>query len=810
MKSYIIILILHCLTIQAYAQNSLTGRVIAGESKEALAGAHIFIPDLHKGTTTDVDGFFEIVNLPSSSFLVEVGYLGYSNQVVRVDISGRTEIEVELIHAAIEMAEVVVTGPSASSERQLNPIPTMVIDDISSNKLATKNIIEAIAKLPGVAQVSTGGAISKPVIRGLGYNRVIVLNNHIRQEGQQWGDEHGIEIDEYSVDRVEIIKGPGSLKYGSDAMAGVIHFLPPKPVSDGTIIGHLMANYQTNNHLQGYSAMNAGNVNGINWLARVSAKTAGNYENAFDGPVYNSGFNELNFNSSLGINKKWGFSRLNFSRFDQTVGLVEGERDEMGHFLGQVVTGGQTVEERAMTGDDLKGYRIDVPNQGILHQKVSSNSKLFLDRSVLSLNLGYQQNSRNEYEDPIHEDEAELAFQLNTFNYDLQYLLPEFNQWQPSVGVNGMVQKSLNEGEEFLIPEYNLWDGGIFGFIQRSQGSWYLNGGIRYDFRHVESIPLYLDADEEPVEEPVPGGTTKFQRFNANFSNISASIGASYKMTEELTAKLNLSRGFRSPNMSELGSNGVHEGTFRYEVGNSGLNPETSLQWDAGLVFNNEHLSVEFGLFHNTVHNYIHIQKLRNSMGGDSIIQVDDPSVVFQYVQGDAHLYGGEIIIDIHPHPWDWLHFENSFSYVRGELRDQPAGASNLPFMPAPKIHSELRADFKKEGSSWQNLYFRLGLDHTFAQENVFSAFETETPSVGYTLVHAGAGTDIHGKNGVKLFSLSVAASNLLDVAYQSHLSRLKYAPENPATGRVGVYNMGRNISMRLVVPLTFRKQPGS
>src|SRR5690606_1010299 len=198
------------------------------------------------------------------------------------------------------------------------------------------------------------------------------------------------------------------------------------------------------------------------------------------------------------------------------------------------------------------------------------------------------------------------------------------------------------------------------------------------------------------------------------------------------------------------------------------------------------------------------------SMGGDSIIQVDDPSVVFQYVQGDAHLYGGEIIIDIHPHPWDWLHFENSFSYVRGELRDQAAEASNLPFMPAPKIHSELRADFKKEGSSWQNLYFRLGLDHTFAQENVFSAFETETPSVGYTLVHAGAGTDIHGKNGVKLFSLSVAASNLLDVAYQSHLSRLKYAPENPATGRVGVYNMGRNISMRLVVPLTFRKQPGS
>src|SRR5690606_29855668 len=141
------------------------------------------------------------------------------------------------------MAEVVVTGPSASTERQMNPIPTLVVDQISSNKVVTTNIIDAVAKMPGINQVTTGSAISKPVIRGLGYNRVIVLNNNIRQEGQQWGDEHGIEIDEYAVDRVEVIKGPGSLKYGSDAMAGVIHFLAPKPVSEGDIVSRVMANY---------------------------------------------------------------------------------------------------------------------------------------------------------------------------------------------------------------------------------------------------------------------------------------------------------------------------------------------------------------------------------------------------------------------------------------------------------------------------------------------------------------------------------------------------------------------------------------
>ena len=197
--------------------------------------------------------------------------------MLKTTIQDETTLDVELTPSITEMSEIVVTGTSASTIRELNPVPTIVINNISSNESSSTNIIDAIAKQPGIAQITTGGAISKPVIRGLGYNRVVVLNNNIRQEGQQWGDEHGIEIDEYSVDRVEIIKGPGSLMYGSDAMAGVIHFLAPKPVEDGKIIGNLMSNYQTNSNLLGYSAMNAGNIKGINWLARTSSKTTGNY-----------------------------------------------------------------------------------------------------------------------------------------------------------------------------------------------------------------------------------------------------------------------------------------------------------------------------------------------------------------------------------------------------------------------------------------------------------------------------------------------------------------------------------------------------
>ena len=806
MKSFIIILFAMLIALQTSAQNNLSGKIIDKETQEPLIGAYIYIPDLQKGTITNMKGLFKLKGLPKGTFLIEVGYLSYSTQVLKTTILGEVTLDVELTSSITEMSEIVITGTSASTERELNPIPTIVIDNILSGETTSSNIVDVIAKQPGISQVTTGGAISKPVIRGLGYNRVVVLNNNIRQEGQQWGDEHGIEIDEYSVDRVEIVKGPGSLMYGSDAMAGVIHFLAPKPVTDGKIIGSLMANYQTNNNLMGYSAMNAGNINNINWLARVSTKTAGNYSNSYDGKVYNSGFEELNFNGSLGINKKWGYAQLHFSRFAQSLGLVEGERDALGNFIKPVAINDTTIEEQTVTDSDLSGYKIGIPRQDIGHLKISSTSKFFLDQSILSLNLAFQQNSRKEFANPLDEQSEELFFLLNTFNYDVKYLLPEKGEWQTSIGINGMQQSSNNKGEEFLIPEYNLFDAGLFALTQKSFEKLLVSGGFRFDMRNINSLPLYLNAKDEPTSASDTGAIAKFKAFNTTFSNYSASLGASYRLTEKLTTKLNVSRGFRSPNMAELGSNGLHEGTFRYELGNTQLKPETSLQIDVGLLYNSEHVSFELAVFNNTVQNYIFLQKLNSVFGGDSIVDPSDLVPTFQFIQGNANLYGGEFVIDIHPHPLDWLHFENSFSFVRGEQSNQPDSAKYLPFMPAPRIQSELRAKLKKTGSHLRSAYIKVDVSYTFQQSEVLSAFGTETRTAAYTLLNAGLGADIVSKKGNMVFSLSFAASNLLDVAYQSHLSRLKNAPENIANGRTGVFNMGRNFSVRLVVPLIFKK----
>ena len=478
----------------------------------------------------------------------------------------------------------------------------------------------------------------------------------------------------------------------------------------------------------------------------------------------------------------------------------------MGNFIKLAVINDSTIEEQSVTNADLKGYSIDIPRQGINHLRVASTSKLFLKKSVLSLNLAFQQNSRKEFADPLDEQATELFFLLNTFNYDVKYLLPKIKQWQTSIGINGMQQSSYNKGEEFLIPEYNLFDAGIFAFTQKSFDKLHLSGGFRYDVRNINSLPLYLNADDEPTDASDITATTKFKDFNTTFSNYSASIGASYRLTKKLTIKLNASRGFRSPNIAELGSNGLHEGTFRYELGNTQLNPETSIQVDAGLLYNSKHISFELAVFNNAIQNYIFLQKLNSVFGGDSIIDSSDPAPTFQFVQGNANLYGGEFAIDIHPHPLDWLHFENSISFVRGEQLNQPDSTKYLPFMPAPKIQSELRANFKKAGSHLRNLYIRVDVAYTFEQSKVLSAFGTETPTTAYTLLNAGIGTNMVNKKGNTVFSLSFAVSNLLNTAYQSHLSRLKYAPENPASGRTGVFNMGRNFSVRLAVPLTLKK----
>lgn len=779
------------------------GRVLDQATGQPVPGATVLFPDLRQGAATDSTGRFAFTRLPRGRFLVQVRSLGYATLVRPVDTDAAQELTVQLVPAATEIGQVVVTGTSAATEMRRSPVPTTSLDRTQLNQSAATNAIDALARVPGLNQLSTGPGISKPVVRGLGYNRLVTLNNGSKQEGQQWGDEHGIELDENSFDRVEIIKGPGSLLYGSDALAGVLNFLSPDPLPEGRVVATASANYQTNANLQAYSLMTAGNLSGVTWLARGSGKVAADYRNAADGRVFNSAFRELDGNGYLGLNRPWGFAHVVLSSFNQRLGIPEGDRDSLsGRFTRAVVladsgaTGGRPV-----TDAELRGYGIYTPSQRINHQRLGLDNNFILGQSRLTVQVNYQQSRRREFGEAASPAQPGLHLQLRTVDYAVRWFLAERNGWQPVVGLSGMRQWNANRGTEFLIPAYRLLDGGAFVTLHRAVGRLDLSGGARYDVRQLQADALFLDAAGIPVPAGDPTAEQQFAALDRSFRNATAAFGAALNLTDQLTLKANAARGFRAPNIAELTSNGAHEGTNRYELGGPALRSESSLQLDAGISYVTDHLSVTVDGFRNRIQRYIFPRRVPTAAGQDSLTAEGER--VFAYAQGDARLFGGEATLDLHPHPLDWLHFESSFSLVRAEQLRAPAADQRwLPFTPADRLQSQVRGQFAQAGHHVANLYARLGVEYNLPQRRVFSAYGTETPTPAYLLVNAGVGADVVDRRRRTRCSLHVALTNVFDVTYQSHLSRLKYAAPNYATGRSGIFNPGRNLSIRLVVPL--------
>ncbi|MFN0083458.1 MAG: TonB-dependent receptor [Ferruginibacter sp.] len=771
-------------------KGSFSGIITDAATGKPLSGVSVYISDSKAGASTDALGAFTISNIAEGSHLVEFSHIGYNTIAEQIIIKGDTKKDISLSESVVENNAVIVTGVSRASQLKKVPFQVSVMRREELQQTTSTNIIDAITRKAGVSSIATGPAISKPVIRGLGYNRVLTINDGVRQEGQQWGDEHGIEIDEASVNKIEILKGPASLVYGSDAMAGVINIITNVPVSMNTIKANIGSNYQTNNRLRSVYGNIAGNANGFSWNVYGTKKAAADYKNKYDGYVFNSKFSERNVGGYGGYNGNWGFSHLVVSSFDLTAGLIEGDRDNEGRFIKALLGG----NEAAATDADFKSTNPAVPFQHIRHFKIATDNNLKIGENNLILNVGYQRNRREEFGNPDDLAERALFFDLKTITYAAQFHIKEKNGWKPSVGVNGMDQRNTNKGIEQLIPNYNLTDVGIYAFTEKDLNKLTLSGGARFDTRNIEASSL--------IDET---GAAKGVAFKKRFSNFSGSAGAAYEVNKNVNLKLNIARAFRAPSIPELASNGAHEGTIRYEYGSSNLKSEISTQADASVELNNQHVSFNLAGYVNSFSNFIFYRKLEAAAGGDSLVDVGgDMLTAFRFDQRKATLAGIEATLDIHPHPIDWLHFQNTFSYVRGRLKETIEGTNNLPFIPAAKLLTELRGDFKKVGKSISNLYIKLEMDNNFQQTKAFTAFETETATLGYTLFNAGIGTDVNCKNGKTLLTINFSANNIGDVAYQNHLSRLKYAAQNVVTGRNGVFNMGRNFSVKVNIPLVF------
>ncbi len=806
-----------------YAQNSLhkvlitkvtlSGKVTAAATGSPLQGASIYIPDLREGTISDANGNYIIRNIPMGNFLVQVGYIGYKNMVQRVSLNENTTLNFVLEISITEESEIVVTGSSKATTIKRDPIPIVSVSRQFLQQNLSTNIIDAIAKVPGVNAVTTGPNISKPFIRGLGFNRILTLYDGVRQEGQQWGDEHGIEVDQNTVDKVEVVKGPASLIYGSDAEAGVVNLIPANPPPDGKTIGNISSEYQTNNGLIAASAMAAGNKNSFSWMGRGSFKTATNYQNKIDGRVYNTGFRELDFSGSAGLDRSWGYTHIGISTFHDLQEIPDGSRDSATRKFTKQITEADTSRP-IVSNEELRSYAITPLHQLVQHYRIYSTNTFNIAKSRLGINLAFQKSIRQEFDHPLVAVPG-LDLLLNTYSYDVKYYFPEKNDWSVTAGTNGMYQtNNVTKGTDFIIPSYKQFDFGPFIFIKKTINKLELAGGLRYDVRQFNNDMLYTKPDSVTgFDRPVYGIDTvgadnPFYAYKHTFSGASGSIGASYRFSDKLTGKANVGRGYRAPNISEISANGIHPGTNSYQKGNLNFKPEFNWQEDVGVNYSTKHVTIDASVFNNNISNYIYNQKTGSSINRNTVIDT------FQFQAAKAHLYGGELSVDIHPHPFDWLHFENSLSVVygnnegvngQGKLSDS---AKYLPFIPPLHTYSELRANIKKVSSSIVNAFVKVQLEVYAAQNRAYLAFGTETPTPGYQLFNAGFGADVTNSKGNTIFTFVISGDNLFNVAYQSHLNRLKYFEPYPDDPRPyhGIYNMGRNISFKLNFPLSFNK----
>lgn len=706
-----------------------------------LIGAIVYIHELGKGTISDLNGYYELTNLPSGIVKIHFSFIGFSNHIETVVLQEEsTELNISLRQTAVEAEEIVVSSGYHATQHE-NAVKIEALKVNPHTLKSTPNFMETITRVPGVNMISKGSGVSKPVIRGLSMNDVLVLNNGVRFENYQYSSHHPLGIDEFGIEDVEIIKGPASLLFGADAIGGVLNFIKEKPAPMGSIAGdfnmHLYSNslgMTTNFGVKGASRkLFAG--------FRAGRKTNADFLQGGGAFVPNSRFNEISVKTNAGFTGKIGVLNFFYDYNNQKLGLTEDE----------------AVQEITQRGRDNEIFF-----QELSTHLLSSQNKIFLDRFKLDLNSAYQ---RTELIHFGEEDEYEIQMRLATITYETKLHLPSDRKSEYILGFQGFnqINTNVNGRETILLPDANTSSYGLFGLLQRTFfDKLRLQTGFRYDWKYISSQAVGLISDTLSYRAPV----------DKTYGSFSGALGAVFHVTPELLIRANAATAYRTPNLAELTSNGQHE--LRYEIGDPDLVPVKGFETDLSLHLHKDNLTFDLAGFYNILNHYIYIAPT-----GDT---VSSGISIYRYQQADAFLYGAEADLHIHPKTIKWLHVKTTFSSVVG----MKSNGDNLPFVPAHKFSFELRAEREKAFF----LYKAFAAAHfltAFAQNKVAP---DETPTSGYTLLDLSIGGDI--KLNQHFVSVSLHINNVFDKKYRDHLSTLK---------EVEFYDPGRNISVNLSFP---------
>ncbi|HEY7502541.1 MAG TPA: TonB-dependent receptor [Gemmatimonadales bacterium] len=690
--------------------------IVSDTNGAPLAQVRVTVLETQRTTTTDIEGRYALPDLPSGRYGVSFALVGYAPQVHRVTLadSGAT-LDVTLRPTLIELPEVQVTASPLATTSLTSPQPTSVLSSEELQAQRAASLGETVSSLPGVRSLSTGNGIGKPVIRGLSSTRVLVLADGQRLENQQWGDEHGPQVEAGEAERIEVIRGPASVLYGSDAIGGVINVITP-PLPDavgrsGFLNGRALASYSTNNEQPDGTLSLEGASGPVGFRGALTGRTSNDVQTPV-GDLLNSGGETVNGSGALGYRGGFGSVTASYTHRNEKVEIHEDPAEDP----------------------------LATPFQRIGEDRVHLGANLAAGASHFDVDLGYERNRRREFEEADATDVA-LGLLARTFSGDVRFHHVPVGPFAGIVGVSGLRNEFEKFGEETLIPNNDYNNAGIYAFEQAELGRWNLSFGARYDYRRLS------------VEDDAELGVNAQER---TYNSVTGNVGVLYRVAEPVALVLNVGRGYRAPTAFDLFSNGVHEGTVRFERGDSTLTTETSVNTDLAVRVQTNNLTAEIGGFANYINDFIF---------PNPTAEVDPESgfQIFQTSQGDARLTGFEAAAQYHA--TRWLHLRGTADYTHGQntTTDTP-----LPFIPA--FRATYGAQLEGSDAGWLlHPYFSVAGESN-AEQTRTDAEDFAPP--GYTLVNLGAGFAVPtGKHHV---AFDFQLRNALDKEYASFLSRYK------------------------------------
>ena len=727
-----VVVFLFISTNKLYAQE-LTG-IVLSETLIPLPGVQVHIPAIHQGTLTDKDGKFSLTKLPQSVFTVQFSFMGFKTESRQINLSTVEQpIRIVLVQTLLELPGITVTSNPQPTDAlgTSQSVASLDAEQLFRNRGAA--IMESLEDIPGINTFTTGNGIVKPVIRGLSSQRVLILVNGVRQEGQQWGDEHSPEIDSYSAERMEVVKGPSSVLYGADALGGVINIIKadlPTIENDPLLDGKIDLTGYSNNNLLGSSLTLSGAKGIIGYRGSISKRNSGDIETA-RGILKNTGVEETNGSFAFGTKQQWGELSLDYSRVDQRIEIFENPADE----------------------PDASPY------QSVVHDRLQSDMDIHFPRFRLEAQTVYQNNNRKEFEEAGAID-PELNLLLRTGTTDLKLHHKPIGNLFGTIGISGMAQRNETIAEEKLIPGYVLYNVAGFIYEELKLEPFNISAGFRFDKRS-------LNAGATPE--------LNVERQEKNYNAFSGNLGIVWRISNPAALAVNIGRAWRAPTAFELYVDGVHEGTARYEIGDSKLDPESSLNIDASFKYISGIFQSELAVYNNQINDYI-FPNPTDELDPESGFKK------YQYQQANARLYGMEY--SLQAQALSWLILSGGYSIVRGT--NQRINAP-LPLMPTDQLKLGAKFTQSKMGPLYEPY---VALDtQVFAKQDRIAGFET--PTAGYTLLNLSIGSKL--QVGSKKLNIILQTENMLNAAYRSHLSRYKDYALNP----------GRNIKLKINIPFT-------